>query len=226
MGKITCNVIRDLMPLYVDEVLSKDTKELVEEHLEKCQECRKELEQMQKPVALPDFQKVQTKDTEVIKGLRSKLAKKRMMQAFISVLIVLTLVAGIILAFLFYGREQSFADILPSNPDSEITFASLSVPSTAEDIELSQEQIHQLFSLMDQMHYKKLQMASGMDSNVNYATLRYFSDGHLFEFMFSTSKGGCILVNDVEKDGKAPLYRMISGGTEIEKLLKELWIKK
>ena len=214
------------MPLYVDEVLSKDAKELVEEHLEGCQECRKELKQMQKPVVLPDFQKVQKKDAEVIKGLRNKLAKKRMMQVLISVLIVLTLVAGIILSFSFYGREQSFADILPSNPDSEITFASLHVPSVGQDIALSQEQIEQLFSLMDQMHYKKLQTANGMDSSVNYATLRYGSDGQLFEFMFSTSKDGCVLVNDVEKGGKSPLYRMISGGTEIEKMLKEFWNKK
>ena len=33
MSKISCNVIQDIMPLYVDEIVSEDTKKLVEEHL-------------------------------------------------------------------------------------------------------------------------------------------------------------------------------------------------
>ena len=33
MEKINCNVIQDILPLYIDDVVSDDTKELVEEHL-------------------------------------------------------------------------------------------------------------------------------------------------------------------------------------------------
>ena len=35
MEKINCNVIQDILPLYIDDVVSDDTKELVEEHLQK-----------------------------------------------------------------------------------------------------------------------------------------------------------------------------------------------
>ena len=31
MGKINCNVIQDILPLYIDDTVSDDTKELVEE---------------------------------------------------------------------------------------------------------------------------------------------------------------------------------------------------
>ena len=44
MSKISCNVIQDIMPLYVDEIVSEDTKKLVEEHLKECEDCRKEME--------------------------------------------------------------------------------------------------------------------------------------------------------------------------------------
>lgn len=40
MEKMNCDVIRDLIPSYVDEVCSQATKECVEEHLESCGECR------------------------------------------------------------------------------------------------------------------------------------------------------------------------------------------
>ncbi len=39
--KITCDVIQDLMPSYIDGILSEDSRALVEEHMGTCQECRK-----------------------------------------------------------------------------------------------------------------------------------------------------------------------------------------
>ena len=44
--KITCDVIQDLMPSYIDGILSEDSRALVEEHMGTCQECRKMLEIM------------------------------------------------------------------------------------------------------------------------------------------------------------------------------------
>lgn len=42
-----CSVIRDLLPSYIDGVCSQDTTEIVEEHLQSCEECRKTLNMMQ-----------------------------------------------------------------------------------------------------------------------------------------------------------------------------------
>ena len=39
--KITCNIIEDLLPLYVDDMVSEDSRQLVEEHLKTCPACRK-----------------------------------------------------------------------------------------------------------------------------------------------------------------------------------------
>ena len=43
-----CNIIRDVLPLYVEDMVSADTSAFVEEHLEKCAACRGELESMKK----------------------------------------------------------------------------------------------------------------------------------------------------------------------------------
>ena len=39
--KISCNIIEDLLPLYVDDAVSEDSRQLVEEHLKECASCRK-----------------------------------------------------------------------------------------------------------------------------------------------------------------------------------------
>ena len=41
--KLSCDVIRDLLPLYADRTASADTAALVEEHLASCPACREEL---------------------------------------------------------------------------------------------------------------------------------------------------------------------------------------
>jgi predicted anti-sigma-YlaC factor YlaD len=57
MNKISCNIIGDLLPLYVDGAVSEDTKKLVEEHLAECADCKKAAEEMGKELVLPVHEK-------------------------------------------------------------------------------------------------------------------------------------------------------------------------
>lgn len=41
-----CNIVGDLLPLYTEKMVCADTEEFVKTHLEKCETCRKEYEQM------------------------------------------------------------------------------------------------------------------------------------------------------------------------------------
>ena len=44
MNKISCDVIRDLLPLYKDDVCSEKSKDLIEGHLPECEDCREYLD--------------------------------------------------------------------------------------------------------------------------------------------------------------------------------------
>lgn len=44
--KISCDVIRDLLPLYVEDMLSNDSKNIVDEHIEQCENCSEELKKL------------------------------------------------------------------------------------------------------------------------------------------------------------------------------------
>lgn len=113
MSKPMCNVIKDLLPLYVENVLSEDTINFVEEHLKKCPACQEELRKMRMPVMLPNFQKVQEQDGENIKKLRKRLKQKRILTGIISV--VLTLAA--VLAIWGITRPTSINDVLERAED-------------------------------------------------------------------------------------------------------------
>ena len=44
--KNECSIIRDLLPLYAENMVSDDTAAFVAEHLKSCEACRKEYEQI------------------------------------------------------------------------------------------------------------------------------------------------------------------------------------
>ena len=41
--EISCDIIKDILPLYAEDMVSNATREMVDEHLCKCDDCTKEL---------------------------------------------------------------------------------------------------------------------------------------------------------------------------------------
>lgn len=83
--KLDCEVIRDLLPLYAEHMASPASTALVEEHLQECEACRAELEQMQLPVPVQP----EPQPDAPLKGIRTALRKKRILTAAAAVLAVL-----------------------------------------------------------------------------------------------------------------------------------------
>lgn len=48
--KLTCNMMDDLLPLYIEDACSEDSRLAVEEHLSQCIPCRMKLERMQERI--------------------------------------------------------------------------------------------------------------------------------------------------------------------------------
>lgn len=41
-NNIPCSMVKDLAPLYAEDLISKETKEVIEEHLQECKDCKKQ----------------------------------------------------------------------------------------------------------------------------------------------------------------------------------------
>ena len=48
-----CNIIKDLLPLYAEDLLSDESRELVENHLKCCEECKVELARIKSSLTVP-----------------------------------------------------------------------------------------------------------------------------------------------------------------------------
>lgn len=79
-----CNIIKDLLPSYIDDICSEDTAKLVEEHIQHCKECKMCLNRMQQQTGF-----VQQKPKEIEKAISpfKKINKKRRIQVITSIII-------------------------------------------------------------------------------------------------------------------------------------------
>ena len=108
MKKNDCNVIRDLMPLVLDRVASDESRGLVEEHMETCEECRKEYEKMKADMpqeTLAEYEEEQRTIVEALKTTRAtqRKRKRRKLILVFAVAFVAVMAAGFLMTWLDQG---------------------------------------------------------------------------------------------------------------------------
>ena len=115
MNRVSCDVIKDLIPLYAEDMLSEDSSKLVEEHLDACEECRKYLKELQEMKALP----IETNTKPLIKFQQALQRKKWatiILTTFITLLVgTLTVIFITAPKYLPYSEEV----VMVSETDSE-----------------------------------------------------------------------------------------------------------
>ena len=95
MNKLSCGIIKDLLPLYVDNVCSEESKTIIEEHIADCPKCEAELMNLQ---SSPDVKaEINTDINKAIKnaGKRIKKGKKKAVVKTLSITMALIVVVGL-----------------------------------------------------------------------------------------------------------------------------------
>lgn len=88
--KIPCSVVRDLLPLYAEEMIEEETRALVDEHLEECSECSKRLEEIRAAAAVP-AENTAVDTAKPLLALKKTINKRRRITAAIAALCVFIL---------------------------------------------------------------------------------------------------------------------------------------
>ena len=88
--KIPCSVVRDLLPLYAEEMIEEETRALVDEHLEECSECSQKLEEIKAAAAVP-AENTAVDTAKPLLALKKTINKRRRITAAIAALCVFIL---------------------------------------------------------------------------------------------------------------------------------------
>lgn len=92
---ISCDIIRDLLPLYAEDMVSGDSRKLVDDHLCGCDECTKVLGGIQKAAAIPV-----AADPESLLKVKKEIRRRRILSIMAALLTLITL-ASFVVTYLF-----------------------------------------------------------------------------------------------------------------------------
>lgn len=112
---IKCEIIRDLLPLYIDDCCSEESRKVVERHIEKCSECRRLHDVMMKEVKVGASEKEENLLEEELLRTGKELIEKQIRRDLIEKAAVVDIpVDFMIIAAVLYiyinGIELSFRD--------------------------------------------------------------------------------------------------------------------
>lgn len=109
--KQECSIVQDLLPLYVENMVSADTAAFIRAHIETCPDCAAALAAMQgdKEAEAAETRRREN-DAQVIAAMRKKVAR-RVFRSVAAVAAAAAIVCGAVLAYVGVGRPATTADV-------------------------------------------------------------------------------------------------------------------
>lgn len=86
-----CDIVKDLLPLYADDVCSEESRKLVAEHIAICGECKAELEKMGKNITISA-----ENDIKVMKRIKKRIRIEKIVAVAFSAIMVVGLALGVL----------------------------------------------------------------------------------------------------------------------------------
>lgn len=106
--KIQCEIIRDILPLYAEDMVSQPTRELVEEHLADCEGCSAELHALKKETVVVES------ETTSLQRVSREIRRRRWLAVLTVFFFLVTLVSGTVMlldANIYLSAEEAVEDI-------------------------------------------------------------------------------------------------------------------
>lgn len=100
--KRNCKIVQDLLPNYIDKLTNDETNQYIEEHLAKCNECKKIYDNMKQKLELNEPEK-NSKEVKYIKKYNKKLIALKF-----TVFFVLIIALGVITYYYMLFRNAYF----------------------------------------------------------------------------------------------------------------------
>ena len=157
----SCEIIRDLLPLYVDGVCSDKTKQYVEEHVAECEECKKLSEEFKGEFAFMRVPKEEESKTPYIGEIHplKKIKERNRRKTTLLMTTIFLLLVGV--GIMFYGNLKNWYQ--------EVTF------------EVASEDIGEILTAVEECMQKKwkvsgdLYVVKKMESGMIFGSASEFS---------------------------------------------------
>ena len=97
-----CYIVNDLLPNYVEKLLSKETEKFIENHISSCESCKEKLQIMQEQYL--DTKKNSEEEDKIEFDFLKKVKKKNQIFKIIAIIFFIIIFANIIFTYIKYNK--------------------------------------------------------------------------------------------------------------------------
>ena len=166
--KKECEIVQDLIFGYCDGTLNLTSKELVEKHLVKCEECKKVYEEIKKDKKMDDDDKI---EIDYLKRVNKKLKRKKFLIVIFSICIVLLVVLHIV-AFICYYHDHTTIEIFMNKDISEEQMTNIQnqIKNQTENVEITYLSPEEQLEKMKERFKENQDLLAGYNAENNIFT--------------------------------------------------------
>lgn len=89
MNNVTCSIVEDLLPLYMDGCCSKDSQQAVAEHMKTCEKCRETYRHLQSDLPTIANGTTDMRSEEIARSLSKRIKNRKAAAAVFAVIFCL-----------------------------------------------------------------------------------------------------------------------------------------
>lgn len=138
MNNISCDVIQDLMPVYIEHMCSAESRKLVEAHMAECEGCRQVFRGYTDETIVREVSRTEVhaegRENEfhqILKNVESKVMKR------------VTVIAAIVVSFVAAIGIINFVSVFPAGYEDAIVHVTASEEKDRIDIDTAQVRLHE-----------------------------------------------------------------------------------
>lgn len=221
--KISCEIVKDLLPLYHDDICSSESRSMIEEHLSECNACKKYLDSINDEFIKNDIQEeIEHEKYDALKRIKKKLFRKNVMVSVISIVCAIAVIIGAFSLVFHYQIPILYEDgLLSANMASDGVI----------DVTFNGENYYCSYGMTKTIE------KNGVEENVVYI---YYTDSIWTKYISNPFKGetyqfsiGNSIMVDSGKNGEAieskkditAVYYLVGDYTELIRMSNEQFLK-
>lgn len=125
--KNECNIVRDLLPLCIEDMASPDSAVFVGKHLETCEDCRREMSRLQTP-DLPEQTAPDPAEAEELLALQEKIKRRNRLLVTATTIVTAVVVSVLLVSLIIYHLPQRRQVSMPvCNAAGEVSYLEVDV---------------------------------------------------------------------------------------------------
>ena len=200
--KTHCGIIRDLIPLYVENMLSPQSVALVEEHLKECEDCRCDAEEQKKNERYAAQMNTEyVSQADQIKGFRKKLRTRKIIIIILQIVLFVLIIGGYLFGQMACDRLKPTKIDYGTSELHSLNDRKLAINCVRDMLEKNQEKLYSLVYAGDDYSYYRAAQYSVPPEDIIVVHAVYRAKPYVTELNgFSMYDRGFVLKKDENGD--------------------------